>query len=212
MTREEQKFARELKKPLGKACKEIGKRRGWKTISGEQYQVREGMLYVLMVSQSIWDCHILKASLSCKPVALDEIYWEVFQMKDVAAEQPFSFHVRGAFTARGLRLPNWQEEISAPEELESVVERIFDQAEGKVEENRFPDLAAFRRRLEAEDRPHYAMSIILCLLGEGRYPEAMEAIEAAQASGDNGGFSRENGRRSIMEDARDWCAARLAEN
>ena len=42
MTREEQKFARELKKPLAKTCKEIGKKRGWKTIAGEQYQVREG--------------------------------------------------------------------------------------------------------------------------------------------------------------------------
>ena len=37
----------------------------------------------------------------------------------------------------------------------------------------------------------------------------MERINAALARGDNGGFSREAGRRSIMEDARDYCAARL---
>ena len=83
MTREEQKLARELKKPLAKTCREVGKKRGWKTIAGSQYQVREGMLYVLM------------------------------------------------------------------------------------------------------------------------------AIQAALDRGDRGSFSRENGRRSIMEDARDWCAARL---
>ena len=209
MTREEQKFARELKKPLAKTCKEVGKKRGWKTIAGEQYQVREGMLYVLMVTQSVWDCHALKANLYFKPVALDEIYWEVFQMADVAAEQPFSFHVRGAFTARGLWLPNWQAEIAGLEELEAVVEGIFDQAEEKVAENQFPDIASFRRRLEEEDRAHHALSIILCLLLEEKYPEAMEAIQAALDRGDRGSFSRENGRRSIMEDARDWCAARL---
>ena len=209
MTREEQRFARELKKPLEKACKEIGKKRGWKTISGEQYQVRDRMLYMLYITQSVWDCHVLKATLSFKPVALDEIYWEVFQMADVAAKQPFSFHVRGAFTARGLWLPNWQAELSSMEELEAVVERIFDQAEEKVAENQFSGLASFRRRLEEEDRSHHGLSIILCLLCEEKYPEAMEAIQAALAQGDSGGFSRENGRRSIMEDARDWCAARL---
>ena len=208
MTREEQKFARELKKPLAKTCKEVGKKRGWKTIAGEQYQVREGMLYVLMVTQSIWDCHALKVNLYFKPVVLDEIYWEVFHMEDVAAEQPFSFHVRGAFTARGLWLPSWQAELSALEELEAVIEGIFDRAEEKVEENRFPDIASFRRRLE-EDPSRHALNIILCLLLEEKYPEAMEAIRAAMARGDNGSFSRENGRRSIMEDARDWCAARL---
>ncbi len=37
----------------------------------------------------------------------------------------------------------------------------------------------------------------------------MELIEASLAQGERGGFLRENGRRSIMEDARDWCAARL---
>ena len=130
-------------------------------------------------------------------------------MADVAAEQPFSFHVRGAFTARGLWLPNWQAEIAGLEELETVVEGIFDQAEEKVAENQFPDIASFRRRLEEEDRAHHALSIILCLLLEEKYPEAMEAVQAALDRGDSGSFSRENGRRSIMEDARDWCAARL---
>ena len=70
MTREEQKFARELKKPLAKTCKEVGKKRGWKTIAGSQYQVREGMLYVLMATQSVWDCHALKVNLYFKPVKL----------------------------------------------------------------------------------------------------------------------------------------------
>ena len=48
MTREEQRILRErektLEKNLKKTCKETGKRRGWKTVSGEQYQVRDSFL------------------------------------------------------------------------------------------------------------------------------------------------------------------------
>ena len=39
----------------------------------------------------------------------------------------------------------------------------------------------------------------------------MELIEENLARGERGGFSREGGRRSVLEDARDYCAARLAE-
>ena len=83
MTREEQRLIRELKKPLGKTCKEIGKRRGWKTIAGEQYRERDGMLYMLIVSIPPVDCgKMLKMNISCKPLALDEIYWDVFHIAE----------------------------------------------------------------------------------------------------------------------------------
>lgn len=211
MTREEQKLMRELEKLLTKTCKETGKRRGWKTISGRQYQVRNGVLYVLSVSFPVFDNgRTLKAHLRCKPLILDELYWDVFHMAEEAKKQPFSFHVQGAFTAPSLWLPVWKEPLPSPEVLADAVEAVFGRAEALVEENAFPDVTAYRERLEAEPRKQ-ALGIVLCLLCEGKYAQAMEAVEDAQARGDNGGFSRENGRRSILEDARDWCAARLEE-
>ena len=215
MTREERRARREwetaMERDLKTACKETGKRRGWKTVSGEQYQVRDGMLYILYVSFPVFDVgRVLKAHLHFKPVAVDEMYWDVFHMREVADSQPFSFHVKGAFTARGLWLPLWKEPVPSPEELPAAVEAVFDRAEALVGENAFPDPASYRKRLEAEERPR-TLEIILALLCEGAYEEAMERINAALARGDNGGFSREAGRRSIMEDARDYCAARLEE-
>jgi len=210
MTYRDEKLLRELEKPLARACKEIGKRRGWKTIAAKQYQVREGTLYVLYTFLPPLDFgRAVKASFRCKPVALDEMYWEVFHMKEEAARQPFSFHVSGAFTARGLALDPWKEPLPSPEELLPTLEAVFDRAEAMMEQNRFPDFAAFRRRLEAEDAPSHTLDIILCLLCEGDYPRALEAIESALARKESGGFLRESGRRSIMEDARDWCAAKL---
>lgn len=209
MTREEQRLIRELKKPLGKTCKEIGKRRGWKTIAGEQYRERDGMLYILIVSIPPVDCgKMLKMNIRCKPPALDEVYWEVFHMAEEAEKQPFSFHVNGAFTAPSLWLPVQKMPLPGPEALESVVEAIFDRTEELVKEHTFPDIAAYRARLEADNRGR-TLEIILCLLREEKYPQAMELIEKSLLEGERGGFLRENGRRSIMEDAREYCAARL---
>ena len=212
MTREEQRIIRELKKPLAKTCKEAGKRRKWKTIAECQYQVRDGMLYMLYVSlPPIAGGRELSAWLSCKPVALDELFWEVFHMKEEAAKMPFSFHVNGAFTASQLTLDRWRQPLPSPEDLETAVEAVFDQAEATVEQNQFPDLPAYRARWETEPpRSNRTLSIILCLLAEGQYQRAMDEIDAALASRDDGGFLRMNGRQGIMEDARDWCAARLA--
>ncbi len=80
MTREDQRVAQELKKALNKTCREIGKRRGRKTIFDRERAV--------------------KVNLRCKPLAVNEMYWDVFQMAEEAAKQPFSFYVAGAFTAR----------------------------------------------------------------------------------------------------------------
>jgi len=49
------------------------------------------------------------------------------------------------------------------------VEAVFDRAEALAAENTFPDLAAYRTRLEAEERPK-VLGIILCLLCEENYP------------------------------------------
>ena len=213
MTREEQRIIRELKKPLKQTCKETGKRRKWKTIAECQYQVRDGVLYMLYVTLSaVNNGRALKAWLSCKPVGLDELFWEIFHMKEEAAKMPFSFHVNGAFTAPVLTLDRWKQPLPSPEELDAAVEAVFDQAEDLVEQNPFPDLAAYRARWEnLPPRSDRALSIVLCLLGEGGYQRAMDEIDAALARHDDGGFLRMNGKQGIMEDARDWCAVRLAE-
>ena len=178
MTREEEKRLREqekaLDKALAKTCKEIGKRRGWKTVSGEQYQVRDGMLYILYVSFPVFEIgRTLKVHLHFKPLAVDEVYWDLFHMAEEAAKQPFSFHVRGAFTARGLWLPLWNEPVPSPEELSAAVEAVFDRAERLVKENSFSDMTTYRRRLEAEEEPRM-LEIILALLCEGAYEEAIK--------------------------------------
>lgn len=44
-------------------------------------------MYILFVSVPFFDEGMLKADLRCKPLALDEMYWEVFHMAEEAAER-----------------------------------------------------------------------------------------------------------------------------
>ena len=213
MTREEQRYLRELKKPFETACRSVGKRRGWKSISGIQYQVRNGMLYELFPDLSWADRgKALKAWLCCKPVVLDEMYWDVFHMREEAAKMPFSFHVNGAFTAPVYTLDRWKTPLPGPEILKEAVDALLDQAEALVEEHPFPTLADFRRAVETEPaNSGRTLNIVLCLLCEGAYEEAAREISAALARGEAGGFLRMDGNQAILEDARDWCAERAAE-
>lgn len=211
MTREEQKRLRDLEKSFALACRSVGKRRGWKRIAGTYYQTRDGMLYEVCFAQApagagkretVW--------LRGKPLALDELFWEVFHMKEDAAKMPFSFHVNGEFTAHVLTLDCWDVEL-LPEDLETSADRLFAEAEEKINAQSFPDIPAFREA--AAKVRGQELNVVLCLLLEGRYQEAAQAIDGALARHDSGGFVRctDSGSVSAMEDARDWCAARLAE-
>ncbi|MDO4315973.1 MAG: hypothetical protein Q4C45_09360 [Oscillospiraceae bacterium] len=212
MTREEQRHLRELKRPFEQACRAAGKARGWKAVSGIQYQVRDGILYELFPGLPPVDRGTaVSAWLCCKPLALDEMFWQVFHMAEEAAKKPFSFRVNGAFTAPVLTLERWKTPLPGPEALEETVDAVFDRAETLTGENLFPTAASFRRAVEAETaNSRRTLNIILCMLCEGNYAGAAEEISRALARGEDGGFLRLDGG-SILEDARDWCAARLGE-
>lgn len=209
MTREEQRYLRERKKPFAQACRQVGRARGWKTIAGQQYRAAGDVLYMLYLSLSpAGGGRAASAWLSCKPLALDELYWEIFHMEEQASAMPFSFRVNGAFTAPVLTLDRWRGDL--PEgELEPAVEELFRAAEEKCVP--FPDIPAFRSAVTGVRGQE--LNEILCLLLEQRYGEAMERIEKELSAGGNGGFARatDTGCVSILEDARDWCAARMEE-
>lgn len=212
MTRAEQRFLREMKRPFEQTCRTAGKERGWKTVSGIHYQVRDGILYELFPDLPPVDRGTaISAWLCCKPVELDEMLWRVFHMEEETAGKPFSFHVNGAFTAPELTLSRWKTPLPKPEALREAVEAVFVQAETLIAENRFSTLASFRQAVERERaNSRRTLGVILCMLCEGNYRTAAEEIGQALARGEDGGFLRLSGG-SILEDARDWCARRLAE-
>ena len=208
MTREEQRRVRELKKSFAQSCRSIGKAQGWKSVSGWQYQVRGDVVYQLyLYLPPSGGGKKAAAQLSCKPLVLDDLFWEISHMTQTARSMPFSFHITGAFTPYPLQIARW--DVTLEEDLEASVEHLLEEAERQVELHLYPDIPSFRAVLT--DVPGQTLNIILCLLAEKRYEEAAAAIGQAQARHENGGFARttENGLVDILEDARGWCAGKL---
>ena len=206
MTREEQRASRELKKAAERQLRSTGRIHGWRSISGSLYRRQGEMLYVaLMWPETSERGAALHVRLMCKPLALDEMFWEIHRMAADAAAQPFSFHVQGAFTAPGLTLYQGEIALSDSEPLEEQAEDAFLLTEHVIQEKGILDLTSFHQALRsAPTNEHVTLDIVLCLLCEGAYGKAAEEIGAALERGESGGYRR--GNTSILEDARDWCA------
>lgn len=212
MTREEQRVLREVKKPVDKTCKEIGKRRGWKTFGGEQYQVRGDILYILYISAGQGKKGLcLLVYLRCKSFAVDDLFWKLTGQQDIMAKKPFSFHINGSPATWPLTLEQWSRPLS-PESVESCVDGAFQEVETFLSEKWTLSTLADLRGAIAElgsQGINQDTNAILCLICEGNYKQALEKIESALAQGSNGGFVSVSRGKNILEDARDYCAARL---
>ncbi|MDE5892382.1 MAG: hypothetical protein K2H45_05630, partial [Acetatifactor sp.] len=130
MTREEMGRIRELKKAVEKDfLRPISKKYGYKMISGIPYCVHDDWLYTIYVSVSHDGIRMV---INVRPIAIDEAFWEVFEMKEEADKKPFSFHVNAAFVPHSFWLEDWKIPVTGEEEAESVLEQAFTDANERI--------------------------------------------------------------------------------
>lgn len=208
MTREEQRYLKAIKKALVGNLRTNCKRNGFKNVNGYIYKQVEEYLYLLLVSVPPVDLgNYVSVKLWCKPLQLDEIYWEVFDMKETAANQPLSFHVQGAFTADCISLEEWKIPISSIDEIDQVFNKIFLTANKYLDQysNTFKTMKDFK--VAISELPSQALNSILCEIYERNYPVALAKIEECLSKYDTGGYLR--GSKSIINYAKEYCQQRL---
>lgn len=208
MTREEQRYLKSLKKALEGNIRTNCKGHGYKNVNGYLYKQVGEYLYLLLVSVPPVDLgRYVSAKLWCKPLQLDEIYWDVFDMKETAAIQPFSFHVQGAFTADCLSLEEWKIPVISIDDIEQVLFKIFQTSNKYLEHyaNTFKTMKDFKAAIS--EQPNQALNRILCEIYEENYPDAYAEIEECLSKNDTGGYLC--GSKSIMDYAKEYCLQRL---
>ncbi|MDQ0362094.1 hypothetical protein [Breznakia pachnodae] len=208
MTREEQKYLKLMKKTYESTIRSCGKKHGYKMINGYVYKVIDNMIYELLVFvPPVKLGKSIKINLWCKPVALDDIYWDVFDMKEVADKEPFSFHVQGAFTADCLQLQQWEVSISGPEEMGNVLDFVFDQTEQYLEKysSEIKTMNDFKNMIS--DNSYHTLNYILCEIYEHNYQKALDIINIQLANGDTGKYVC--GSKGIIEYAKEYCEQRI---
>lgn len=211
MTREEQRFVREMKKAIEKGARPNCKKFGYKKIADFIYKVVNEYLYVLIITvPPIGLGKQIGIKLWCKPIAIDDMFWDAFEMAEEAKTQPFSFHVQGAFTPYFHTLKEWHVEISSTSEVDSVYEKIFLRADELLEkyEKSLQTINDFKQELLDTNSP-LKLNIILCEMCEGNYKEALECVNEALKNHESGGFAAGEDCEDIYEYVKRYCEARI---
>ncbi|MCM1092023.1 MAG: hypothetical protein NC092_11205 [Butyrivibrio sp.] len=207
MTREEMRIKRELKRAIEKdLLKPLSKRYGYKSIGGMPYCVHDDWLYTIYVSNT--HDHI-RMALSVRPIAIDEAFWEVFEMKEEADKQPFSFHVNAAFVPYSFRLDDWKAPITAVDDAEAVLEQAFVDANRKIAGycEQLKTISDFKE-LEKGNEPVNHLNVMLCDIVMGDFESALARVENELSQKHGGGFMSLKGG-DIYEYVRRYCRERL---
>jgi hypothetical protein len=204
------KERRAFEKAMFAALKPLLKGSAWKVAAGFVF-ARIGDDFVEAFTAVFANAERTTVELKFKPMALDPIFWDIFDLPDNHRE-PLSFRARGCFTCTGVPIAEMELELAGDDPaavagrlaafcLEAAPLIVRAQAA-----HRFSDQV--RDHPNQRERGAYAVTHVIALIAEGDYDAAREHAQAyacgARPSG--GGFTYAG--RDFHEIALDWLAAR----
>lgn len=207
MTREEMRRRRELEKAVQKEfLRPISKKYGYKIIGGTPYCVHNDWLYTIYVSNSH---DRIRMVINVKPIAIDEVFWEVFEMKEEAGKKPFSFHVNAAFVPYSFWLEDWNIPVTAVEETEAALEQAFTDANKKIAGycERIKTIQDFKELVQNHE-PVNHLNCILCDIVSEDFESALAKTEEELSQKHSGGFASLRGG-DIYKYVQRYCKSRL---
>ncbi len=187
MTREQMRLQKEYKLLVEKQLfKQTAKQFGFKTISGSAYRKEGDWLYIAdMIAR--YDSLLVK--IEVKPLLLDELFWEIFEMKAEVAKKPLSFHVNACFVPYSLTFREWIIPFTGIEHTAEVLEQAFTECQSVIAQGleSIQNLSDYRELLMQKDHVNM-LNVMLCDIAEGQYAQALAEAEQELAAGHSGGF------------------------
>lgn len=205
MTRGEKKQIREKEKSMDLIIKSNSKLFGYKSVMGIPYKISNNFIFeiIIIVNKNVM------IKINCKPILLDEIFWEVFDMLEEAKKQPQSFHIKGAFVAGSVKIDNFEFDYNKPEEAGKIFKEIMEYV-NKIIENYCKiiyDIKTFQKSI-INDPNQYLNHILLEIINKN-YKAALEKINGCIKNNKRGGFSDYKTGKNIIEYAKEYCEKRI---
>jgi hypothetical protein len=202
MTREEMKRLKEDKQALELTIKNNSKLYGYKTIVGFVYKIINDFVFIISIGIN-YGHKTIDVSIECKPMVLDEIFWEIFNINKEAKNKPLSFHVSGAFTARAVKIKNFELVYNSKEEMEIKFKELINCSNIIIEKynENINNLDAFYENIVNDENQY--LNIILIDIIRNNYREALDKINNCIKEYKTGGFMENN--KSIIELAKEYC-------
>ena len=84
MTRQEQKAVKELSEMISKNLKVVAREHGFKVVSDCAYKLGDFLYEVFLSAPPVRCGTAIRAVVSVKPCAIDNVFWDVYEMGEVA--------------------------------------------------------------------------------------------------------------------------------
>lgn len=180
MTRQEQRMVKELRETIDRELHAAAKRYGFKVVSKCAYKVIDGFLYEVYISAPPIKCGTaMSAAVSVKPCAIDDVFWEVYDMQELARKKSLSFHI----TAAHAPYPHTIQKIEVCVESMAAACDALDEAlrlsDAVIEQHHrcCATIADFKAEVAGAESPTNRLNVILCEIAEGNYQDALLLAE-----------------------------------
>lgn len=210
MTRQEQKAVRELSEMISKNLKVIAREHGFKVVSDCAYKVLDDFLYEVLLSAPPVRCGTaIRAVVSVKPCAIDNVFWDVYEMGEVARKKPFSFHITAAHSPSAHIIKEIELSVPTVDAASLVMNEAFCRFNKIIQEHhsRCNKVSDFKAEILHDPAPSARLNVVLCEIAEGNFCQAVLLAERELENGHYGLFNTvtDDGIKSIYDYVKEFC-------
>ena len=218
MTRQEQKAVKELSAMISKNIKVIAKEHGFKVVSDCAYKVLGDFLYeVFLSAPPVRRGTAIRAVVSTKPCVIDNVFWDVYEMGEVARKKPFSFHITAAHSPSAHIIEEMELPVPTVDAATLVMNEAFcqftrsaeivNQMQGALNHSRCSTVSDFKAEILHDTAPAARLNVVLCEIAEGNFHQAMLLAEKELENEPYGLFNTvtDGGIKSIYDYVKEFC-------
>ena len=210
-SREEQAYMRQIRRELELQTPKLAADYGFKSAGGKLQRREEINLFTLDI-RFAEKGKTLTASLGAHPQVLDEVYWGMFDFKDIVGVPKGGYVITETKQLRDLPLEDARTEILGPQYVENALRALLNWAKSRVAfyEEQIDSVATFREATAGDATQR--MNRILCDVYAKHYRDAMMAAQDLIRYGISGGVAMvisDEEQRDILEYTVQFCRKKL---
>lgn len=215
MTRQEQKMVKELRGTIDRDLKSVSKSYGFKVVSKCAYKVMDGFLYEVYISAPPIKCGTaISAAVSVKPCAIDDVFWEVYDMQEIAQKQPFSFHINATHAPYSHTIKKFEVCVEPMAEAAGgALDEAFRQSDAIMKQHHkcCTTIADFKTEIAGSESSTDRLNVVLCEIAEKNYQRALLLTEKELEIDKHALFVKatSHGLKGIYEYIKEFCEKKI---
>lgn len=214
MTRQEQRMVRELRGTINQNLKTVSKSYGFKVVSECAYKVINGFLYEVYISVPPIKCGTaISVKISVKPCAIDDIFWDVYDMQEISHKKPLSFHITAAHAPYPHTIKEIEVHVESIAEAGTALNETLHLSDTIINQYHkcCATIADFKAAIAGTKSPTDRLNVVLCEIVEENYQNALFLAEKELETDRHALFVKvtDHGLKGIYEYIKEFCENKI---